>query len=62
MKNRILFRMLLLMTVAMLSCQHQAQEKKWELIWEDDFDRSDIFSTGVWRNIKKNKYKNYRYE
>ena len=29
-----------------------AKEKEgWKLVWEDDFNRDDIFSTGIWSKI-----------
>lgn len=53
MENWKISKTLLIITVALLSCQHQAHETEWELVWEDDFDRSDIFSTGEWRKINR---------
>lgn len=40
------------------SCNWQGNKQdsgntKWELVWEDDFDREDIFSTGDWRKIER---------
>lgn len=32
----------------------QTTEKKgWKLVWEDEFDRDDIFSTGIWSKIPR---------
>ena len=27
------------------------EKEEWELVWEDDFNRDDIFATGIWSKI-----------
>ena len=29
----------------------QSVTKKWQLVWEDNFDRDDIFATNIWSKI-----------
>lgn len=49
MKNFILLSVLC--TVCIVSCSRR--EKTWQLVWEDDFNRNDIFSTGVWTKMPR---------
>lgn len=35
--------------------QKKDNAKSWELVWEDNFDRKDIFSTGIWSKIPRGK-------
>ncbi|MFC2635038.1 MAG: glycoside hydrolase family 16 protein [Capnocytophaga granulosa] len=48
---------LLLFTLALMSwgCskKEEVSEKPWKLVWEDNFDRNDIFSTGVWTKMNR---------
>lgn len=48
---------LLLFTLALMSwgCskKEEVNEKPWKLVWEDNFDRNDIFSTGVWTKMNR---------
>ena len=27
------------------------EKEEWNLVWEDDFNRDDIFATGIWSKI-----------
>ena len=27
------------------------EKEEWKLVWEDDFNRDDIFATGIWSKI-----------
>ena len=27
------------------------EKEEWKLVWEDDFNRNDIFATGIWSKI-----------
>ncbi|RIY37615.1 beta-glucanase [Capnocytophaga canis] len=52
--------MLLCSVSLMVSCKTSSEvgskkERKWRLVWEDDFERNDIFSTGVWSKIPRGK-------
>ncbi|MDO4782255.1 MAG: glycoside hydrolase family 16 protein [Capnocytophaga felis] len=49
--------LLLLVLILSVSCSVSKQAfvhpNNWKLVWEDDFDRKDIFATGVWSKIPR---------
>ena len=38
----------------------QSVSKKWQLVWEDNFDRDDIFATNIWSKISRNEKIDWR--
>ena len=38
----------------------QSVTKKWQLVWEDNFDRDDIFATNIWSKISRNEKIDWR--
>ena len=38
----------------------QSVRKKWQLVWEDNFDRDDIFATNIWSKISRNEKIDWR--
>ncbi|MDO5105144.1 glycoside hydrolase family 16 protein [Capnocytophaga sp.] len=45
--------------IVVISCKSvvnsETKKEKWRLVWEDDFNRDDIFSTGIWSKISRGK-------
>ncbi len=44
---------LLLLVSCSVSRNAMVNPEQWKLVWEDDFNRKDIFSTGIWSKIPR---------